>query len=58
MSKWLSILLTFLATLLLVGFIGVIILEALVGCGSSYVDSEGVRHQYECLFLRRGSYGG
>ena len=31
-------------------FLAVVVLEAAVGCGSTYVDSEGVRHQYECLF--------
>jgi hypothetical protein len=38
------------ALLVFGAFLVVVVLEAAVGCGSTYVDSEGVRHQYECLF--------
>lgn len=31
--------------------IGVLMLEWLAGCGESYVDAYGVRHQNECLFI-------
>lgn len=32
-------------------FLGVIVIEWMAGCGESYVDANGVRHQYECVFL-------
>jgi hypothetical protein len=32
----------------------VLLLEAAVGCGESYVDSKGVTHVNECLFINRG----
>lgn len=25
--------------------------ELLVGCGETYVDAKGERHQYECVFI-------
>ena len=31
--------------------LGALLLEALVGCGQTYVDAKGERHQYECLFI-------
>lgn len=33
--------------------LAVIVLEWLSGCGETYIDSKGVRHQYECLFINR-----
>jgi hypothetical protein len=35
------------------GFLVFMALEWAAGCGETYVDSEGVRHQYECLFINR-----
>lgn len=36
---------------LFVAFIVVMFLEWGVGCGETYVDSKGVTHQNECLFI-------
>lgn len=33
------------------GFLTILIMEWMAGCGESYVDANGERHQYECLFL-------
>jgi hypothetical protein len=33
------------------GFLTVLIMEWMAGCGETYVDANGERHQYECLFL-------
>lgn len=33
--------------------LAVIVLEWMAGCGETYIDSKGVRHQYECLFINR-----
>lgn len=30
---------------------GMLILEWMAGCGETYVDANGVRHQNECLFI-------
>lgn len=39
------------AMALAVGFLGIVLLEFLVGCGAMYTDSEGVRHMGECIWL-------
>ena len=28
-----------------------VLIEWAVGCGETYTDSQGVEHQYECVFL-------
>ena len=33
------------------GFFAVLIIEWMAGCGETYVDAYGKRHQYECVFL-------
>ena len=33
------------------GFLAVAIIEWMAGCGETYVDANGQRHQYECVFL-------
>ena len=35
-----------------------IFIEWMVGCGESYVDADGVRHWYECVFLNFNPNGG
>jgi len=32
-------------------FTTLLVVEWLVGCGETYVDSKGVRRPYECLFI-------
>ena len=34
--------------------ITVLLMEWMVGCGESYVDSKGERHQYACVFFNQG----
>jgi hypothetical protein len=46
--------LTVLGSLLCAAALLVLLLEAAVGCGESYVDSKGVTHVNECLFINRG----
>lgn len=46
--KWVGIAITY---LLLTAFFAVVILEWLAGCGESYVDAQGSRHYYECVFI-------
>jgi len=37
--------------LLFSAFVAVLFIEWLAGCGETYIDAKGVRHQYECVFL-------
>lgn len=37
--------------LLFTVFVAVLFVEWLAGCGESYIDAKGVRHQYECVFI-------
>jgi len=41
----------FLLLCLVAGVMAVIVLEWFAGCGESYIDSKGVSHKHECLFL-------
>jgi len=43
-----------LTALLTVGFalfFAVLFIEWMAGCGETYVDANGERHQYECVFI-------
>lgn len=42
---------TVLLMFLFSAFTTLLVVEWMVGCGETYVDSKGVRHPYECLFL-------
>lgn len=33
--------------------IGLLMLEWVVGCGETYIDAKGERHEYSCLFINR-----
>jgi hypothetical protein len=35
----------------------VLLIEWAAGCGESYVDAYGVRHQYECVFIPNTNQG-
>lgn len=37
--------------LLFAVFVAVMLTEWVAGCGETYVDAKGVRHQYECVFF-------
>mgnify|MGYP006285583771 CR=1 FL=1 len=39
--------------LVFMGFVGLMMAEWMAGCGESYIDARGIRHQNECLFLNR-----
>ena len=45
-------------TLVLAVVVQLIFIEWMVGCGESYVDADGVRHWYECVFLNFNPKGG
>ena len=31
----------------------VVVLDWMVGCGETYIDAKGERHEHECLFIKR-----
>jgi hypothetical protein len=50
--KYLAWLVQALISLALAGFFVLMVAEWSAGCGETYVDSKGVRHQNECLFIK------
>jgi hypothetical protein len=38
--------------LLMIAFFAALLVEWAAGCGESYVDSKGDRHQNECVFFK------
>ena len=51
MRKLLNLFVTAIATLLIVGTFAVLLIEWMAGCGETYIDANGIRHQYECVFI-------
>ena len=39
--------------LVMMGFLVLMVFEWAAGCGESYVDAKGVRHQNQCLFINQ-----
>ena len=37
--------------LVFVLFMLLVLVEWMAGCGETYIDAKGVRHQHECIFL-------
>ena len=41
-----------LALAIVIGVVmAILLMEWMVGCGETYIDSQGVRHSYACMFL-------
>jgi len=51
MKRLLIKLLEALIVLLFSAFFAFMLIEWMAGCGETYIDANGVRHQYECVFL-------
>lgn len=51
MPRIVSILMSVLLALIMAGFFAVLLVEWMAGCGETYVDAKGQRHQYECVFI-------
>jgi hypothetical protein len=51
MKRLLTLFATAIATLLIAGLFAVLMIEWMAGCGETYIDAKGVRHQYECVFI-------
>jgi hypothetical protein len=41
------------AGVIFIGFTALMLVEWAAGCGETYIDSKGIRHQHECLFINR-----
>ena len=50
-KRALTLFATAIATLTIGGLFAVLIVEWMAGCGETYIDANGVRHQYECVFI-------
>ena len=50
-KRALTLFVTTIATLLMVALFAVLLIEWMAGCGETYIDANGVRHQYECVFI-------
>jgi hypothetical protein len=48
LAMWVVSALLFAVSIVLVAML---LIEYLVGCGETYVDAKGVRHQHECVFI-------
>ena len=51
LPKVLTIIGSTIAMVAFAGFLAVAIIEWMAGCGETYVDANGQRHQHECVFL-------
>ena len=53
-QPWWHTLLVVAGSLLIAAILFVLLLEWAAGCGESFVDSKGVTHVNECVFINRG----
>lgn len=53
MSKLTEVVLTVAGVALFAIMGAVIMIEWFAGCGETYVDAYGKRHQYECVFIKQ-----
>lgn len=53
-KKILSVIAHSVLTILAAGFMAVMFIEWMAGCGESYIDSKGVRHANECVIINHG----
>ncbi len=54
LKKIISIIAHALLTLVIGGFIAVMFVEWMAGCGETYIDSKGVHHANECIIINHG----
>jgi hypothetical protein len=52
-TPWWQHVVNVLAVLAFSVLFAVVVIEWMAGCGESYVDANGVRHQHECVFIPR-----
>ena len=51
MMRLLSIALQAVAAVAFAALVAVLLIEWFAGCGETYIDANGVRHAYECVFI-------
>ncbi len=54
-KKIISVIAHAVLSILFAGFIAVMFIEWMAGCGESYIDSKGVSHPNECVIINHGS---
>ncbi len=54
LKKIINITAHFLLALVIGGFMAVMFIEWMAGCGETYIDSKGVRHANECIIINHG----
>ncbi len=54
-KRALTLFATAIAMLFFGGLFALLIIEWMAGCGETYIDANGVRHQYECVFIPQPS---
>ena len=51
MKRLVNFLLQSIAMLTFIVLMAVLLIEWFAGCGETYIDANGVRHAYECVFI-------
>lgn len=51
MKRTIEVILTMLGTLAFAILGAVFLIEWMAGCGETYIDAKGERHQHECVFI-------
>ena len=51
MKRVVNFLFSALLMVLFAGGLAILLIEWMAGCGESYIDAKGERHQYECVFI-------
>jgi hypothetical protein len=54
LKKIINIIAHLLLASLFAGFMAVMFIEWMAGCGETYIDSKGVRHANECIIINHG----
>ena len=53
-KKIISAIAQWVLAIIFAGFIAVMFIEWMAGCGETYIDSKGVRHANECIIINHG----
>lgn len=51
-TPWWQYIINAVLALLMGALGGLLLVEWAAGCGETYIDANGVEHQYECVFLK------
>lgn len=54
LKQFIAFIVTGLLGLVFIFGMAIMLVEWMAGCGESYIDSKGVRHANECIFINPG----